>query len=864
MRWAAAVLLLTLIQFSAAETIRTTAGSELRLSKPGVTAAYSLQPDCAEARVVEGFVVLTGIRACSTHIIALAGTAVTELDITVSPRAEQIERLRAARLAARHIHEVGSVATFYDSNPSELTTALNMMRSEAGRTTSLSLTMTEGYGFSPHIRRTAIPFASLRFSGPSSALTLLDSWIDQSLATDSTVIRGLHWESNSSFFHAGVVSLTGFRERLIESSPDRTVSAGYRFALSRHSGITPGVQWISASTRYLAGKSGAIGSLAYDYRNPNSLQFRAELGVSDGVGASSRLEYHSSENQLSLRATATPARFPGLSTAPPRGLNAAGSWAHQFSDRFQTDFSGSQYKYALFDGSTLTNSASSAIAQFRPLRSLTLSAGFAASRFSRPNTAALTRRSLPVGFSYDTRRFGNLFQYRFSDDARDDKGGHYLRDSVRFGFGSFTLRGFVERQTQAPTLDFILTSVPGLRQALLDAGISATTPEQILQFMQTNSDLIALGFLRNLTIDIAPVRTGYGGTLQWAAKQNRASARLEWRRDNQERVASRAVSTLYDARFSVRLGGYTEVSVGGSVFESRFSNFGSDREPVVSFGIRRQLTNVPDMLRPSRGSIHGIVFFDTQGKGEIQSYFKGMAGIYVVLDGIRRARTNGVGAYSFGSVSPGTHTVEVLHDGLDPYLFTTSSKVEVSEDSSANFGLRLRTATLFGTVRNDAGKSLRNVRIRIAGKLNRELQTSGTGAFSVTDLEPGTYTVSVDPDSIPPSYALATLQPRTVTTGLGEPGRADFVVRALRSVAGLVSCNGTPLSAANAHVRLAGDGHIATVDDSGQFIVRDLPSGSQTIELVYGSSTMRSAVDLPQDPAVITGINFDVCGLSSK
>jgi hypothetical protein len=831
---------------------------------PDATAAYSLQSDCAEARVADGFVVVTGVRACSTHVIALAGTAVTELDVIVSPRAEQAARLRAARLAARHIQEIGTVSTFYDSNPSELTTALNMTRAEGGRTTSLSLVMAEGYGFSPQIRRTAIPFASLRLSGLSNAITLLDSRVDQSLTSNSTIIRGLHWESNSSFLHAGVVSLTGFRERLIESNPDKTVNAGYRFALSGHSGLTTGMQWISASTRYLTGKSGTIGSLAYDYRSPNGLRFRAELGVSRGAGASSRLEYHTSEDQLSLQAAATPSSFPGLSTAPPRGLDATGSWTHRFSDRIQADFSGSQYKYALFDGSAMTNSASSAIAQFRPLRPVTLSAGFATSRFSRPATAALIRESLPVSFSYDTRRFGNLFQYRFSDDARDDRGSHYLRDSVRFRLGSFTLRGFAERQTQAPTLEFILGSVPGLRQALLNAGISATTPEQILQFVQTNSDLIALGFLRNVTIDVAPVRTDFGGTLQWAAKQNRASARLEWRRDNQQRVASRAVSTLYDARFSVRLGSFTEVTLGASVFESRFSNLVSSREPVVSFGIRRQLSNVPDMLRPSHGSIHGIVFLDREGKGEIQSYYKGMAGITVVLDGIRRTRTNSVGAYSFGSVSPGTHIVEVLHDNLDAYIFTTSSKTEVSEDSTLNFGLRLRTATLFGTVRNDAGKSLRNIRIRITGKSNRELQTSGSGAFSATDLEPGTYTVSIDPDSIPPSYALTSLEPLTVRTNLGEPGRADFVVRALRSVAGQVACNGAPLSAGHAYVRLADDGHVAPVDTNGRFIVRDLPAGPQAIELVDGSSTMRRSVDMPQDPAAITGINFDVCGLSSK
>jgi hypothetical protein len=88
MKWVITLLCFLQAHAWAIETVRTMAGTQTRIAVLQVTAAYSLQPDCVEARVENGLVLLIGIRACSAHIIAIAGSTVTDLEVVVSPRPE--------------------------------------------------------------------------------------------------------------------------------------------------------------------------------------------------------------------------------------------------------------------------------------------------------------------------------------------------------------------------------------------------------------------------------------------------------------------------------------------------------------------------------------------------------------------------------------------------------------------------------------------------------------------------------------------------------------------------------------------------------------------------------------------------------
>jgi hypothetical protein len=178
------------------------------------------------------------------------------------------------------------------------------------------------------------------------------------------------------------------------------------------------------------------------------------------------------------------------------------------------------------------------------------------------------------------------------------------------------------------------------------------------------------------------------------------------------------------------------------------------RSPSVSFGITHRLDNVPDIITrfQAHGFIRGIVFADIERNGTYLTGDPGIEGAMVTLDGTRRMRTNHAGRYSFGFVPAGTHTVEVQYERNEPYVFTSSPHVETSENSNVNFGVAIRSTQLFGSVRNDAGRGIAGVIVRLADKSNTE--TSQSGTFVVNLAKAAEITISLDLNSIPPGYAL--------------------------------------------------------------------------------------------------------------
>lgn len=847
---------------SAAELIRVSAGAQERMPVPGLTAAYSLDPDCAEAQVDSGFVVvLSGRRACATHVVAVtAEYGVSQIDVTVWARRIQWQTDKAARERARRIAESGSFSSFYSSNPAEFQSSIDLSRSEAGRSTRVTATLANGYGFSPLQRRTALPTASIQFDAGPNVFTLLDSRVEQSpLTLDDIVVRGLHVQNGAWFLHAGVVSLSGFRQSLVERSVDKTVSAGYRFKLTPHSGVTSNLQWISASSQYVAGRSGVIGSVVYDYEQPERLRLQAEIGAAPRPGGSALLEFDGTTDRLRLAVRATPARFPGLSTGRSRGTQAVGSWTRRLTETLGLDVSGSHDTYALLDGTSQSNASGTARIEWRIAKPVSVSGGLSGAQFSRRNDPSVNSISTPVAVSLDTRWIGNTVQYQFGRNRGSELGSHSIRETLRMSLRSLTLNLTGTRQTQAPTVGFLLSGMPWLRQALLTSGIAAQTPEQIQDFVRDHADLIAGGYVRNLDINVSPLRRQVGGIANWTAPRRFMSVRAEWRWDDDQRVTGRSTSVTKDLRLSVRLNRQTDLLLAGSLFESRIAQIGLIRVSVLSIGLSTRFVNVPDILRPSRGHLQGVVFLDAAGLGRYEASLTGIAGAVVVLDGVRRTRTNASGRYAFSYVPAGAHSLEVIVASGDPHVFTTPPHVDTDENATVNFGIGRRKAIIFGDVKNDAGKPLGNIMVHIAGSSSRDLRTSSAGQFSANDLDAGQYTVTIDPDSLPPSYAVDKLEPRLVSTQAGEPVRADFNIRALRSISGQISCAGASLDTEKLTLRIESRPPPVAIDNEGRFRATDLQAGSLLLIATYRGAELRRIVDVPMDPATVSGVVINVC-----
>ena len=843
-------------------TVHASAGAPVHLQAADVTAAYSLDTDCAEVEVSGGVAVVTGKRPCSTHVITIAGETITETEVVVSPRRGTIDpRARAGS----NVHEGGSVASSYSSLPAELETSVNVSRAEGERSTSMGFSVGHGHAFSAVERKTTLNFASINFTGPQGSTTLFDSRVEQSpLTVEDVAIRGVHVQSNKWFMHAGIASMTSFRQEFLESDPDWLASGGYRFKLSQRSSLTSSIDWISASSRYLSGRSGMIGSLVYEYQRSERLHVATELGISKGVGTSAAFDYSGARDNVRFQFRSAPSRFAALSSSRAPGVQANGQWARQLTAGLVLEFGAAQDTYYLLDRTSQKSASWSSNLQKRLGRRVTVSGGLAGSILTRHPDYSVISTSVPMTVAYDSGRFGNSFQYRYGRNQASELGSHSFRNSTRFSAGPTTFTLFASRQTQTPTVEYVLNDLPWLRQALLTAGVSATTPEQIQEFLRTNADLIAAGYLRNLSINISPLHRQVGGTFHWASPRRLITARLESRWDEDQRIRGTLTSTSQDARVSVRVNRYSDVTLQATLFSTHGNGIPSLRIPVYSIGIRRQLSSVPDLIGPfAHGVIQGRVYADESGIGSPESTDRGMAGIVVILDGSRRVLTNPIGHYAFRGVPSGHHTVEVAYDDSRSYVFTTAPNVSVEDDSTVNFGIAHRKATLFGVVLNDAGKPIVDATVRINGVETHTVRSNSSGEFSISSLQAGSYSVALDPDSLPPFYALDNLANKTLDVTPNDPGRAEFVVRALRTASGQVRCAGGGFNPAGTILQLDGIDVSVALGPDGRFALRDLTSGSHELTVRYESVTFQRRFEVGTDPATISGLDVDVCQVAA-
>ncbi|HEX6880249.1 MAG TPA: carboxypeptidase regulatory-like domain-containing protein [Terriglobales bacterium] len=841
--------------------IRLSAGSQLRLPAENVTAAYSLDADCADANIVGNVITVIGRRPCSTHLVTISGEKVIETEIIVSPRRGYLAS--RARRNSPELQESGSLTTSYSSLPAQVETAVRLTRVEGKRQTDIALEVGHGHAFSATEANTTLPYGSISFSGPDSSLTLLDQTIgDSPLMMDNTVLRGLHIRKKNWFANAGVASMTGFRQDLFESDPDRAFATGYHFAAGRNGTLTPAFTWITASRQYLSGKSGGIGSLAYEFRQQDRVHFLADLGISRGAGLAALLDINKESDIAHLNFRAAQSGFARLSSSPAPGLQAEGYWTHRINDRYTLEAAGSQDKYLLLDQTSQTNTGWNTSLRRKLFDRFTIRGGLSGSRLARQADSPIFTTSVPASLSFESRRFGNSFEYRYGRNNASELGSHSVRDTMRLSAGPFTIMGFFSRQSETPTVDYVLDNVPWLRQALLDAGISATTPEQIEDLLRTNADLISAGLLRNVSINISPLRTQVGGSASWASPHRLLSARVESRYDRNNRLQGRVTSSSHDARLSVKVNRQTDLTLQGSLFTTRGSQLGSLNVPVFSITLHRQFMNVPDFFGPyPTGVIHGRVFDDEDGRGMDPNTQKGMADVVILLDGTRRTKTRASGSFTFHGVPSGRHTVEVVYEDTLNHVFTTPPNVAVSdENSEVYFGIGRRKSMIFGTVTDDAGAPIEGVLLRAVGTNIETARSNSSGDFSFANLHPGTFEVAIDEQSVPAMYSLANLHSMNISTEPNQPGKVAFMIPAMRGARGKIVCHSEPVNSANAQLSLDGVDVSDSIQGDGEFSLRELSAGKHELTVRYGSGPLvQRNLDLQRGTAIAVSAPIEVC-----
>jgi hypothetical protein len=794
-----------------------------------------------------------------THLFAVIDDVPTEYVLIVVRPAAQLSQMHEAQLRSRGIQQSGNISSSYASDQRQLETGLELNRTQGEHSVSISATIDSGYGYGALTRQTTVPRASISFASPNSNVTIFDHDVkDSPLTFEGVRLRGLNIETKGWFIHGGIASLTNFRQHLYEEDPDRSVETGYHIGLRDHLSITPSVEWIKSSRQYVAGRSGLIGAMKLEYARPKKIHLRVQGGVSDrlGLGVASDFDFIGKDNRLQAELRSTPIDFPGLSMSRARGFEANGSWTRRLTDRLALDTSGTRNVYTLFDGTNQSNSNWNARLQWH-VRHFSLNSGYAGSNLSRRNLPALTSMAIPAGASFESRFVGNSFQYQFSRNGVTDTGSHSMRDTARIRVRSLILTGYVSRQTQAPTLDYVLVNLPWLRDLLLSSGATVSTPEEVQQFINSHADLISAGYLRDLTLNVSPVHRQVGATANWVSQRNVVSARLEWRKDDDARLTGHVLSQYELGSLTFRLGPSTELFASGSYFSTQLG-MSKYHQPSYNFGLRRRIGAVPAFLNwfQERASIHGTVFSDVTGRGDFDSSSKGIEDVIVILDGYRRVRTNRFGYYSFSSVSAGKHLVEIQYSSEDPYVFTTPPSVSVPENSTVNFGIGEQKPRLFGTVFNDAGVPIANAKINVRGLESHEVVSGREGSFSLVLAKAGDYTVTLDPASLPPAYSLNDIRSQQVRIKAGRPAQTDFTVQALRSISGHVSCADSPVASA---LILIGPKNLPVninVDESGNYIARQLAAGEFELVLKCRTTEVRRTIEIGADPAALRGLDL--------
>lgn len=124
----------------------------------------------------------------------------------------------------------------------------------------------------------------------------------------------------------------------------------------------------------------------------------------------------------------------------------------------------------------------------------------------------------------------------------------------------------------------------------------------------------------------------------------------------------------------------------------------------------------------------------------------------------------------------------------------------------------------------------------------------------------------VNPASVPATYLVQDLKPQSMRVDPAQPGRADFVLRAYRSVLGNVRlydvCTGTYVPVPGVMVTLRPLEIVSITDQAGRFLFRNLPAGQHTLAATYTGSTATVPVTLPDGGALLKDVNLSLAPTS--
>jgi hypothetical protein len=812
-----------------AADLTVTAGEGHQLLVPGVTAAYAVDASIAEASSHNGVVTISGKSAGTTRVVIVTMEETRTVDVMV------VAHISATPAATQSKPPAATAETRYTSSTRQATTTVDVAAGDEKRRTEVHL-------MNVNKPRMSFPSASYSIVTPARRITFFDRAVDNSpLTLTRTNVRGFHLESETWRIHAGYTGAAFYDGLVLPAQRETVFGASYMYRMSPVLRLMPSL-FLYPSHGVDGDRRGAVASLLADYGNSDDLRVRGEIGISRGLGGALQLALNRGTNQLRADIRYEPRRFAGAGPSDLHGFYSDASWNGRFGSRVSAmaEASANHYMLPRFEQRSITSNAE---VRFRATRSLSILGGINYGDFRAIVPAGVSTRSflIPAGVSLDFAHGGLTALARLGDSSASSA-THGFRFSGRISGGGFYASAYVDRQSDAPTLQLIFRERPDLALALEQLGLSAESPQDIARLLRDNAALINLGFIEGATVDLSLLRTQAGLELAWLSNSPaRQQLRLRLLHDQSERVAFSTTSNIATLSYSRSLGGATDVQASFSTWTTKLGAAASTRDRSVDVGIRRRFDEMPS-LGGGGGSISGTVFLDEEMQGARTAESKGVDAVEVRLDGGRSATTDTRGRYAFKGLPKGMHQVAAQLPSRSSY-FTTASKTQASTGEVVDFGVANTPARLIGAVVSDAGLGVGGVTVSLSRGERHITATSGTdGHFSIA-APPGEWRVSIDRDSLSSDYT-ASSDVQDVALERGTPKTLNFAVTALRSISGRLASRGV--------VEIVELRRRVETDDSGNFLFRALPAGTFTVK--SGSASIRVVLSKEPGSVKVSGI----------
>ncbi|HEV3329885.1 MAG TPA: tetratricopeptide repeat protein [Bryobacteraceae bacterium] len=865
-RWLVPLWLVILSFTLPGQTYKVESGKTVTIDVPGVTAVYSLDSSCAEAEAGNGVVTVTGKIHGTTHVMAVTASGAQPLEIVVTdPQLKLLTGFGDPFTLAGGI-ESGYMESRYDATADQVQGQIDFSRRQDETTIHTHVAATRLLGdLSAGQSKTELSSAYYQISTPDRDFTILDQNLTESpLGITGSIVRGLHFRQDGWFLHAGYTSVSAFEGLFLPTKAEGVIEAGYRYKLTGHSTLTGSYYHFAVPSSDTIGRTGDVALLSYAYSPRENFKLTADAGFSRGLAGSALLDYHSASDTLKGTIRFEPSTFASLGANTQKGFHSDLSWTRQLTANLSSDVSFYDNTLSL-PGIKQTTATAGTKLQYRLGDHWSVFGGATASNYdtSLPPRPPVRSLGAPAGLGFHSHYFGAQGQYQFTETTHQDSGSHEFRASVNAGVGPISLSAFGQQQTQAPTLSFLMSQTPGLQQAFDLLGIEATSIQQVEEILQEYAGLFGAGYIRSAFVNLAPLQSQVGSSFNWNGQGYWPQVSYNFLYNDNHGLSSSTVSAIHSLSYTQKLGS-EHISLSYSLFGMRSPGQALLYKPSLALAWRHEIRSVPTLIIPEHhGAISGVVFRDDNSKGTYETGMPLIEGARVALDDTRTMETGASGAFRFSHVPVGKHRLVVSYHSDKPIFFSTQSDIEVDENGTANFGIGFSLSSLLGRIANDAGQGVSGVAATIRYQDRHWTATADSeGSFMVRQLTEGEYVVELDEDSIPEGYLTADLAPQTVKVGATTPGKAEFTVRAPRSIGGQVlafdRAAAKDLPVAAQLVTLKELAKTSTTDKLGRYIFRDLPAGSYTVAVGAGPEEVTKSVKLPASPSTLTNIDLQI------